>query len=367
MAAGVGAAIAYPTAKAMKQAGNHVISILGARNKELVILETEIGAISDELLITTDDGSYGQKGLVTDQLKALIDSGRKIDFVLAIGPVRMMQAVAETTRPHAHQDGRQPELDDGRRHRHVRRLPRAHHHRARSSPASTAPNSTPTRSITTCSSSRNRMYLKQKPRRSSGSWQHPEHDLDLVHESCRLEQKHPEVRLLRPTIMSANPPGHAAFPTRNGSRSRGSTCPSRTPDRRRTNFEEVNQGLTVLGATTEALRCLQCTSPKCMAGCPVGVKVKDFVQLIVAGDYLGAAAKIREDNILPAITGRVCPQETQCEGCCILGNKFEPLGIGYLERFVADYEREYRPDRASREGRRRRARKSPSSAAARPA
>jgi glutamate synthase (NADPH/NADH) small chain len=111
------------------------------------------------------------------------------------------------------------------------------------------------------------------------------------------------------------------------------------PDRRRRNFEEVNRGLTVLGATTEALRCLQCTSPKCMAGCPVGVKVKDFVALVVQGDYLAAAAKIREDNVLPAITGRVCPQETQCEGCCILGNKFEPLGIGYLERFVADYER----------------------------
>lgn len=116
--------------------------------------------------------------------------------------------------------------------------------------------------------------------------------------------------------------------------------PEQDAGQRRTNFEEVNEGLTVVGATTEALRCLQCTSPKCMAGCPVGVKVKDFIELIVAGDYLGAAAKIREDNILPAITGRVCPQETQCEGCCILGNKFEPLGIGYLERFVADYERE---------------------------
>ena len=116
--------------------------------------------------------------------------------------------------------------------------------------------------------------------------------------------------------------------------------PEQEADRRRTNFEEVNLGLTVVGAATEAVRCLQCTSPKCMAGCPVGVKVKDFVELITAGDYLGAAAKIREDNVLPAITGRVCPQETQCEGCCILGNKFEPLGIGYLERFVADYERE---------------------------
>lgn len=116
--------------------------------------------------------------------------------------------------------------------------------------------------------------------------------------------------------------------------------PEQAAELRRSNFEEVNQGLTVLGATTEAMRCLQCASPKCMAGCPVGVKVKDFVELIVAGEYLKAASKIREDNILPAITGRVCPQETQCEGCCILGNKFEPVGIGYLERFVADFERE---------------------------
>jgi glutamate synthase (NADPH) small chain len=116
--------------------------------------------------------------------------------------------------------------------------------------------------------------------------------------------------------------------------------PEQDANRWRRNFEEVNQSLTVLSATTEALRCLACTTTKCMAGCPVGVKVKEFVALVVAGDYLGDAAKIREHNILPAITGRVCPQETQCEGCCILGNKFEPVGIGYLERFVADYERE---------------------------
>ena len=71
----------------------------------------------------------------------------------------------------------------------------------------------------------------------------------------------------------------------------------------------------------------------------MNVNIREFVRLVCAGDYLAAAAKIREDNVLPAITGRVCPQETQCEGCCVLGNKFEPLGIGYLERFVADYER----------------------------
>jgi ferredoxin--NADP+ reductase len=97
---GVGAAIAYPTAKAMHQAGNHVISILGGRSRDLVILEDEIRAISDEVLLTTDDGSYGRMGLVIDPLKELLEAGRPIGLVLAIGPVRMMQAVAEVTRPY---------------------------------------------------------------------------------------------------------------------------------------------------------------------------------------------------------------------------------------------------------------------------
>jgi ferredoxin--NADP+ reductase len=97
---GVGAAIAYPTAVALKQEGNHVISILGGRNRELVVLEDEIRAASDQVIVTTDDGSYGQKGLVTDALQKLIDDGVKIDYVLAIGPIPMMRAVAETTRPH---------------------------------------------------------------------------------------------------------------------------------------------------------------------------------------------------------------------------------------------------------------------------
>jgi glutamate synthase (NADPH/NADH) small chain len=115
--------------------------------------------------------------------------------------------------------------------------------------------------------------------------------------------------------------------------------PEQSASERRANFDEVNLGLTVLGATTEAMRCLECAKPHCQDGCPVNVNIREFVRLIGEGDYLAAAAKIREDNVLPAITGRVCPQETQCEGCCVLGNKFEPLGIGYLERFVADYER----------------------------
>jgi glutamate synthase (NADPH/NADH) small chain len=117
--------------------------------------------------------------------------------------------------------------------------------------------------------------------------------------------------------------------------------PEQPAEERRRHFGEVNRGLTVLGATTEAVRCLECAKPHCQQGCPVNVNIREFVRLAGEGNYLAAAAKIREDNVLPAITGRVCPQETQCEGCCILGNKFEPLGIGYLERFVADFEREH--------------------------
>lgn len=97
---GVGTAIAYPTAKALKEAGNHVISIIGGRSKEYVILEDEMKAVSDEVYPTTDDGSYGFHGFVTQKLQEIIDSGTKVDFVLAIGPIPMMRAVAEVTRPY---------------------------------------------------------------------------------------------------------------------------------------------------------------------------------------------------------------------------------------------------------------------------
>ena len=107
------------------------------------------------------------------------------------------------------------------------------------------------------------------------------------------------------------------------------------------NFTEVNLGFTEELAKMEALRCLQCPKPTCVEGCPVGIKIGDFISLVAEGDYLGAAAKVKEDNLLPAICGRVCPQEEQCEVKCVVGKKGEPVAIGRLERFVADYEREH--------------------------
>ncbi|MGB8845822.1 MAG: NADPH-dependent glutamate synthase [Terracidiphilus sp.] len=104
------------------------------------------------------------------------------------------------------------------------------------------------------------------------------------------------------------------------------------------NFAEVNMGLAASAAVTEATRCIACARPGCQIDCPVGVKIKEIVALIYAGDFLAAAAKMREDNVLPAVTGRVCPQESQCEGGCVLGRKGEPVAIGNLERFIADFE-----------------------------
>lgn len=114
--------------------------------------------------------------------------------------------------------------------------------------------------------------------------------------------------------------------------------PERAPQERAKTFTEVNLGYDPGLAHNESLRCLACQKPTCTTGCPVSVKVKEFIDLILAGDYLGAAAKIREDNVLPAITGRVCPQEEQCESGCVVAKKGESVGIGHLERFVADYE-----------------------------
>jgi glutamate synthase (NADPH/NADH) small chain len=115
--------------------------------------------------------------------------------------------------------------------------------------------------------------------------------------------------------------------------------PEQDPKVRSRNFEEVPYGYTPELAQKEASRCLQCKKPKCREGCPVGVKIPDFINLIKEGDFIAAAMKLKEDNSLPAVCGRVCPQESQCESFCILGKKEEPVAVGRLERFAADYER----------------------------
>ncbi len=115
--------------------------------------------------------------------------------------------------------------------------------------------------------------------------------------------------------------------------------PEQDPDKRRRNFDEVPLGLIEEMAMVEASRCLQCKKPLCVAGCPVSVKIPEFIKLIAEKDFSGAAKKLWETNALPAVCGRVCPQEDQCEGVCIVGKKGDPVAIGYLEKFAADWER----------------------------
>lgn len=138
--------------------------------------------------------------------------------------------------------------------------------------------------------------------------------------------------------MSSTVPSPNPLPLRERMKMPRQAMPEQAATARVHNFSEVNLGYSPALARQEAVRCLECRKPTCMENCPVGVKVREFVQLIVAGDFAAAAAKIREDNVLPAITGRVCPQEDHCEGSCLMAKKVEPLGIGYLERFIADYE-----------------------------
>ena len=113
----------------------------------------------------------------------------------------------------------------------------------------------------------------------------------------------------------------------------------REPLVRAKNFMEVPYGYTPEEAVEEASRCLSCLRPACRNGCPVSVDIPSFIKLIKEGKFIEAAWKIKEENALPAVCGRVCPQETQCESLCVLGKKGEPIAVGNLERFVADYER----------------------------
>ncbi len=112
------------------------------------------------------------------------------------------------------------------------------------------------------------------------------------------------------------------------------------PKERIHNFDEVPYGYTQEVAITEAKRCIQCKKPACVPGCPVDIKIPEFIQQIADGDFIGAARTLKDTNALPAVCGRVCPQEDQCEKTCVLGVKGEPVAIGRLERFAADYERE---------------------------
>ena len=299
---GIGVAPVYPIVKALKNAGNKLISIIGARSENLLILENEMATISDELFVTTDDGSKGLHGFVTDALKQLYENDERIDRVIAIGPVVMMRAVSNATR-------------------------------AREIPTTVSLNSVMIDGTGMCGCCRVHVGGETKFACVDG----PEFDGHLVdfeelmkrqvmyqreeyralwHHECMLAAEGEEVEKAEARI----------------------PMPKQDHRARANNFDEVALGYTREMAQEEALRCLQCKKAPCVAGCPVEIDIPAFIKLLQVGDFLGAARKIKEKNSLPGICGRVCPQEEQCEIECVLSRKGQPIAIGRLERFAADYE-----------------------------
>ncbi|AGA90369.1 NADPH-dependent glutamate synthase, homotetrameric [Thioflavicoccus mobilis 8321] len=307
---GLGIAPVYPQLRAFKEAGNRVTAIIGFRNQGLVFWEDRFRAHCDDLIICTNDGSYGRPGLVTEALTEILERDRP-DLVVAIGPLPMMHACVETTRPFGVETrvslntimvdgtgmcGSCRVTVDGEVKFACVEGPDFDGHKVDFAELI----------------ARQQRFRQQESQASE----------DYAHR-CQLEhQLFDEQRRNYKKISQLAP--------------RQVPMPERGAAERACNFEEVNLGYTLDMALQEAERCIQCAKPKCIAGCPVQVDIPRFVRHLLVRDLEGAAAVIREANAFPSICGRVCPQETQCEAHCIIKAKVEPVAIGRLERFIGD-------------------------------
>ena len=328
---GVGVAPMLPIIRALKEAGNRVLSVLAGRNKDLIILEDEVRASSDQTIIMTDDGSYGEKGVVTVGIEKLIQQ-EHIDKAFAIGPPIMMKFCCLLTQKY-------------------------------NIPTDVSLNTIMVDGTGMCGACRLTIGGKTKFVCIDG----PEFDGALVDwdemfkrmgtfkavekEEMEHYQEHLCLPETGPSVPSASPiplPKHTPLPQQEPlkAKDRVKIPRVRMPEldpayRATTRLEEVNQGLTVEMAMREAQRCLDCKHPSCVEGCPVNINIPGFIKQIEKGEFIEAARILKQTSALPAVCGRVCPQEKQCESRCIHHKmKSEPVAIGYLERFAADYERE---------------------------
>lgn len=324
---GVGAAPMLPIARALKDAGNRVVTVLAARNAELVILQEQLAAASDELIIMTDDGSLGQKGLVTMGVEQVIQR-EHVDRCITIGPAIMMKFVALTTKKY--------EI-----------------------PTEASLNTIMVDGTGMCGACRVTVGGKTKFVCVDGP-EFDAHAVDFDEMLSRLRQyKEEEVvayedylkgttNAIQSQIAKKIASNAAEYLAENVAPFEGKAkdrvaiprvkMPELTPEERvQSLYKEVNQGLSFEQAITEAHRCLDCKNPTCVKGCPVNINIPGFIKRVEVGDVDGAAQVIQESSTLPAVCGRVCPQEKQCEAQCIhLKMGHEAVAIGYLERFVAD-------------------------------
>ena len=330
---GVGAAPMLPIAEALKKAGNRVVTVLAARNKDLIILKDELAQWSDELIVMTDDGSMGKQGVVTVGVEEVINR-EKVDKCVTIGPAIMMKFVALTTAKY-------------------------------NIPTEASLNTIMVDGTGMCGACRVTVGGKTKFVCVDGP-EFDAHQVDWTEMLSRMKSyKAEEAAALEAYEMHVGSPNQTnetlTRENRIGSKRevhvgsieveqyRGTPkdrvaiprvqMPELRPEVRvKSLHEEVNQGLTFEQAIKESHRCLNCKNPTCVQGCPVNINIPGFIKTLETGDILGAAAIIKESSSLPAVCGRVCPQEKQCESQCIhLKMKHQPVAIGYLERFCADY------------------------------
>ncbi|MBP3726515.1 MAG: bifunctional dihydroorotate dehydrogenase B NAD binding subunit/NADPH-dependent glutamate synthase [Bacteroidaceae bacterium] len=352
---GVGVAPMLPIAKALKAAGNRVLSVLAGRNKDLIILEDEVRKVSDEVIIMTDDGSYGEKGVVTVGIEKFIQQ-EHVDRVVAIGPPIMMKFSCLLTQKYniptdvslntimvdgtgmcgacrltiggktkfvcidgPEFDGHQVDWDEMfKRMATFREAEQEDMQRYLAHLGDTAAASTP------CATA-------AKPAQAAAASDAAAHDSTDEPLAALIDRNAPWRDELRKAM---KPKERTQIPR--------VVMPELDADyRATTRLEEVNQGLTAEMAMQEAKRCLDCGKPSCMEGCPVNIEIPSFIKNIERGHFLDAARVLKHTSALPAVCGRVCPQEKQCESRCIHLKMNEPaVAIGYLERFAADYERE---------------------------
>ena len=347
---GVGVAPMLPIIRALKAAGNRVISVLAGRSKDLIILEDEVRNSSDEVIIMTDDGSYGQKGVVTVGIEQVIQR-EKVDKCFAIGPAIMMKFCCLLTKKYnvptdvslntimvdgtgmcgacritvggktrfvcvdgPEFDGHQVDFDEM-----FKRM-------GAFKPAELEEMENFERHVNNsgCGCCKEVKVDATKAALAENMTVGTPMDVLVDRKSdWRMElqksMKPKERTLIERCVMDELDPVY----------------------RSTTRTEEVNKGLSVEQAMTEAKRCLDCANPTCMDGCPVNINIPSFVKNIERGEFLEAAKVLKSTSALPAVCGRVCPQEKQCESKCMhlkMGGK--PVAIGYLERFAADFERE---------------------------